>query len=206
MRASVFFRFTKWLCAKALYGYFSKIEIIGEKNIPKSGPFILACNHQNAFLDAIIVGALLPRNLYFLTRSDVFNSLSTYWLKKLQMIPIYRIRDGFSSIEKNQEIFEKCKEVFKFGKSVMIFPEGNHGECYHLRSLTKGTARIAFYANSKLDSDLKIIPCGLNFFSHLQPRNKLLIAYGKPISVGTFQNQFQKKQTTSPKELNIQNV
>lgn len=190
MKPSRYFRFFKWLLTRALHVYFSKIEIIGEQNVPQKGPFILACNHQNAFLDAIVVGALIPRYLHFLTRSDVFNKRSEYWLRKFQMMPIYRIRDGFGELGKNKEVFDQCTEIFKHGESILIFSEGMHHGNYYLKKPTKGTARIALDSINKLDDDLKIIPCGLNYFSHRQPRNKVIMVYGEPISVGEFKETY----------------
>ncbi len=202
MKASRFYRTLKWVATKALHVYFNKIEIVGEENLPDPGiPYLLACNHQNAFLDAIIVGALLPKPLHFLTRSDVFTVKSSYWLKKMNMMPIYRIRDGFSELGKNEEIFDRCAELFNKGESIMIFSEGNHGEHYYLRPLTKGTSRIALDAQKKLDKDLMIVPCGLNFFSHRKPRTKLIIAYGEPISVRDFLDTYKEDKQAGLKNL-----
>lgn len=201
MKASRFFRFFKWILSKALQVYFNEIEITGEENIPKRDPFILACNHQNAFLDAIIVGALLPRYLHFLTRSDVFNKWSSYWLHKFQMMPIYRIRDGYGELERNKEIFQKCARLFEQGGAIMIFPEANHGEHYYLRPLTKGTARIALGSQDSIEQELQIVPCGLNFFSHRQPRTKLIIAYGQPIRVSEYLEDYRENKQDAFKKL-----
>ena len=39
--------------------YFGKVEVRGIERIPKEHPVIYSVNHQNAFMDALIVGSLL---------------------------------------------------------------------------------------------------------------------------------------------------
>ena len=62
----------KYLGRLTLPIYFGRFEVNGRENIPKEDPFILAPNHQNAFLDAIMMGCYNDKPVHFLTRSDVF--------------------------------------------------------------------------------------------------------------------------------------
>jgi len=195
------YRAVKWIVARALRVYFSHIEIVGEEHIPKNKPFLIVPNHQNAFLDALILGALGPRPLHFLTRQDVFNKKTTPWLTKLNMLPVYRIRDGFGNLEKNQAIFKACHGVFEEGGAVMIFPEGNHGEHHYLRPLTKGAARLVLEAQAKQDQEILIVPCGVNFFAHRTPRTRLTLVYGTPFSAKEFLDSFKTNEQAGLKAL-----
>jgi len=175
------------LLAKVCIRFFYRgIEIGGKENVPTQGPFIYAVNHQNAFLDAIIIGALSPVPTYFMTRSDVFKPPFDWFLDALKMMPIYRIRDGYKSLSKNDMIFETCKNLLEKKQAILIFPEGNHGLDYYLRPLTKGIARIALQSQSVLNEDIKIIPVGLNYFNHFSSGHKLILRYGQAISVSDF--------------------
>ena len=50
------YNFLKILAKLSIPFYFSSVEINGKENIPKEcRPIILAPNHQNAFLDAIVI-------------------------------------------------------------------------------------------------------------------------------------------------------
>ncbi len=173
----------KVIIRTALKCYFNKIEVIGTENVPKKGPFIVSPNHQNAFVDALLVATFIPRQLHFLTRSDVFNRWSRPLMSLIHMMPIYRIRDGYSTLAKNTEVFSTCEELFQKDRSVLIFSEGGHGEHHYLRPLTKGSSRLALQAQVNLDKPLKIIPIGLNYFSHRYPRTKVIVVFGKPIVV-----------------------
>jgi len=195
------YKVVKWIVSRALRVYFSHIEIVGEEHIPKDKPFLLVPNHQNAFLDALILGALGPRPLHFLTRQDVFTKKTTPWLSKLNMLPVYRIKDGFSNLEKNQAIFKACHRVFADGGAVMIFPEGNHGEHHYLRPLTKGAARLVLEAQTQQDQEIVVVPCGINFFAHRTPRTRLTLVYGEPFSVKDFLETYKENEQSGLKAL-----
>ena len=180
--------------------YFSKIEINGEENVPADdAPFIYAVNHQAAFLDAVLLGTLSPFPVHYLTRSDVFKPATQWILSAFNMIPIYRIRDGFASLSKNEAIFETIKELLLQDKRILIFPEGNHHHTHFLRPITKGVSRIAFNSQLVNKKDIWIVPVGLNYFSHTRSGRKLILNYGKPIRVKDF---MPESADPGPKDLN----
>lgn len=171
--------------------YFKKIRIEGLENVPKDKPLLVTPNHQNAFMDALLVGAFIPRDLNYLTRSDVFNKWSSPLLRSIHMMPIYRIRDGYSKLSMNDAIFETCKDIFEGKSSVLIFPEGNHGEWHYLRPLTKGGARLALQSENESQLDLHILPVGLNYFNHQAPRSTVVLKFGLPIAVRDYLKTYQ---------------
>ncbi|MEM9324087.1 MAG: 1-acyl-sn-glycerol-3-phosphate acyltransferase [Bacteroidota bacterium] len=165
-----------------VHSFFSKVEIVGAERIPRGRPLIFTPNHQNAFLDAFVVGSISPVGIHYLTRSDVFNNPFRWFMDALQMMPIYRIRDGFGQLSQNAGVFEACRKLFSQDKSVLMFPEGNHGEHHFLRSLSKGTARLAFESQEILsDKEIWIQPVGLNYFDLRRPGRKMSIVFGEPI-------------------------
>lgn len=201
MKGSRFYRMVKWLASRSLRVYFNEIAWEGLENIPRDKPYIIAPNHQNALLDPILIAAFHPKPVHFLTRSDIFNKRTTPWLSRVNMLPVYRMKDGFDKLGNNGEVFEACTEILKSNQPVLIFPEGNHGEHYFLRPLTKGTARLAFHAQANLDEELLILPVGLNFFSHRLPRTKVIIVFGKPITVGDYLKEYERDQQAGLKNL-----
>ena len=179
--------FWKQVAKLNVYLYFSKIEINGEENVPEDdAPFIYAVNHQAAFLDAVLLGTLSPFPVHYLTRSDVFKPATKWILSSFNMIPIYRIRDGFSSLSKNEAIFETIKDLLLQDKRILIFPEGNHHHTHFLRPVSKGVSRIAFNSQLVNKKDITVVPVGLNYFSHTRSGRKLILNYGKPIRVKDF--------------------
>lgn len=173
---------TSWIGLKLFFG---GVKIIGKKNIPKDGAILFTPNHQGAFMDAIVTGVYNRKPVSFLTRADVFNKWSRPILNSLNMMPIYRIRDGIGSLSQNDAVFETCYEMLSEEKAILIFPEGNHNIEYPLRPLSKGTARLALDARDKIDPKTKIfiVPVGINYFSHKRPFAKLILNYGDPIEL-----------------------
>jgi len=182
--------------------FFSEIEIVGTENIPRGKPLIFAPNHQNAFLDAFMVGSISPVGIHYLTRADVFNNPFRWFMDALQMMPIYRIRDGFGQLSQNAGVFEACRQLFSQTKSVLIFPEGNHGENYYLRPLTKGISRLACESQEILeDKELWIQPVGLNYFDLRKPRRKATVVFGEPIRVGDYMQTYNEQKPKALKQL-----
>lgn len=176
----------------ALKFYFKKIEVVGLENVPKDCPLVITSNHQNAFIDAFLVGAFIPVPIHFLTRSDVFKWWSKPIMKLVNMMPIYRIRDGYASLTQNEAIFKTCEELFRRKKSILIFAEGNHGEDHYLRPLSKGAGRLALNSHQVIDKALKVLPVGLNYFNHTMPNSKLIITFGVPIQVSDFAKRYDE--------------
>ena len=80
------------------------------------------------------------------------------------MLPVYRIRDGWSNLTNNNSIFDRVTELFKQKKTVVIFPEGSHNLARRVRSLSKGFTRVVFDTFDKYpETELVLVPIGLNF-------------------------------------------
>ncbi len=92
--------------------YCKKILISRQQNHKKGIPAILACNHPNSLLDALIIGSCYPRKLYFFARSDVFSKpWAAKILRALNMIPVYRLSEGKDNLEHNSDTFKRCIDV-----------------------------------------------------------------------------------------------
>jgi 1-acyl-sn-glycerol-3-phosphate acyltransferase len=176
--------------------YYGRLRVRGKENIPYEYPVIFAPNHQNALMDALAVLHTIPRQMVFLARSDIFNRpLFSSILTFLKIMPVYRMRDGFSSLAGNKEIFEKTVAVLQAKRPLVILPEGNHKGLRKLRQLKKGLARIAFQSEEATGFNLgiKIIPVGLDYSRYEKSGSELLIKYGKPIAVADYFDLYKEK-------------
>lgn len=199
----IFYFWIRYTARFSLYCYFSKVEIVGADRIPRGKPLLFAPNHQNAFLDAFVVGGVSPVGIHYLTRADVFSKKFMWFMEAMHMMPIYRMRDGYGKLSQNAGVFEACQKLFSKGKSVLIFPEGGHGEPYYLRTLTKGTSRLAFESQEALgdDKELWIQPVGLNYFDHKKPRRKAIFVFGEPIRVNDYMESYQTQKAKALRNL-----
>ena len=99
----------------------NRLKIVGEKNVPRKGPVIIAPNHQS-FLDGGIVAAglsskILKNSYFFATEEHVKHPLVKSLAKRNNVIVMEK------SNLKNSIL--KLSEVLKKGKNVIIFPEGS---------------------------------------------------------------------------------
>ena len=175
--------------------FYRKVVLLNKQNIPKGGNVIFTPNHENALMDALALLFNIQRQLVFVARADIFAKKSIaavlYFLK---ILPIYRIRDGVDSLDKNKEIFAKTVEVLEAGNGLVILPEGNHGGKRRLRPLKKGFARIAFQTeeSNNFDMDIKIVPVGLDYSNYESFRSVLLMNFGEPISVSDYYDLYKE--------------
>lgn len=192
----------KYLCKTAVQCYFSKIEFNGEEHIPKGDvPVIFAANHRSAFLDAILLAVFSREPIHFLARADVFSGALGRFLEAINMMPIYRIRDGYKNLSRNDMVFEKCSKILKAKKRLLIFPEGSQEDLIYLRPLTKGIARIALNTQNEMDTPILIIPLGINYFNAFHSGHKLCFNYGRPIQVESFMQEFQDHNNKAYKSI-----
>lgn len=169
----------------SLKGYFKKIIIVGAENIPKKTPILLVANHQNALIDPLLLATHTSLKPYFLTRASVFKkSFVAKMLNFIQMLPVYRVRDGFSTIQQNQGTFDQTYEVLRKNGSVIIFAEGSHSLIRNLRPLSKGFTRIAFGLKEKYPEVTPVIlPVALDYSAHKRSGSIARVTIGKVIPV-----------------------
>ena len=165
----------------ALYFYCRKI-IINKKEIPESdGPLLLAANHPNSFLDAVIVATVFKHPIYSLARGDAFaNNFYKKLLFSLKMLPVYRISEGAENLEHNYTTFSSCFDIFKKNGIVLMFSEGRCINEWHLRPLKKGTARLAMSAWQQ-GIPLKVLPVGINYSSFRVFGKNVVLNFGEII-------------------------
>ena len=174
--------------------FYKKYEVKGLENIPKNAGILFAINHQNAFMDPIVLSCQLNQNAYYLARADIFkNKLASKILKSIYILPIFRQRDGVNTIVKNEATFNQCHEILDNNGYVLIFPEGNHNNQKKLRPIKKGIARIGLGAAEKnsFKKPYYIVPIGLDYSNHTKMGADLLINIDKPINLQDYYTNFK---------------
>ena len=130
---------------------YNKILRVGKENVPTDGAIILAPNHTNTLMDALVVLSSDKSRKVFVARADIFRipilqKIFTF----LKIMPIMRMRDGFRAVKQNQEIIDKAVDVLKDKVPFCIFPEGTHQAKYSMLPISKGIFKIAFQAHEEL--------------------------------------------------------
>jgi len=157
--------FVKIIARVALRFYCRELHLNNRNVLNQQGPLMLAANHPNSFLDAILLCTIFDKPVYSLARGDAFKGkLVTKLLSSFKMLPVYRVSEGVENLEENYKTFDECKAIFKRGGIVLIFSEGGCINEWHLRALKKGTARLAL-SSWEDGIPLKVLPVGINYSS-----------------------------------------
>lgn len=169
---------------------FSRIEIRGMDRVPWDHPCIVSPNHQNAFLDALLVGLFAPVKLTYLSRASVFGTAFDWFLDALHMVPIYRRRDGFDKLSENKRILAEQREQVRQGQSIVMFSETEHAHTYYLRPLSRGSSRFALKTQAVCDREVYLVPVGINYYHLRRPGFKVSLIVGDPIPVQEYMEQY----------------
>lgn len=199
------YEFLRFFVEIALKFYFRTIYYLNEENIPDNQPVIVASNHSNSALDAIIIDAFLRKNkLYWLARGDVFaNKWVGKFMTSVRTAPIYRSSEvGFVDIKRNNESFEICFQLLNKNRMVGIFPEGVTVPELKLQTpFKKGFARLAFQAQEAIGRPVMILPIGVSYHSLTQTRTDVFVKFGLPFSSDLFYQNYKKNQAFGLKSI-----
>ena len=173
-------------CLKASY---RKIEVHGEENLPTDGSLLLAPNHCNTLMDALVMLNAYSGTTVFGARADIFNNkfigkVMTY----IRILPMVRQRDGLRNVLKNKDTQETIVETLENGVRFCMFPEGKHRTKHSLQVLGKGVFRAALAANAKFGEEkpIYIVPVGIEYGDYFRYRSTHLVNYGEAINVTEF--------------------
>jgi 1-acyl-sn-glycerol-3-phosphate acyltransferase len=170
---------------------------VGAEKIPSQTPLIFAPNHQNALMDAFAVMFGAHRHMVFMARADIFkNPVIAKIMNVIHILPIYRIRDGYGELGRNQEVFDSTVEVLKSNMPICILPEGNHEGQKRLRPLKKGIFRIAFQSeeSNAFGLNLHIVPVGVDYSNYFNAGTDLTVVFGTPIKVADYAAEYRENE------------
>ncbi|WP_440999982.1 1-acyl-sn-glycerol-3-phosphate acyltransferase [Fodinibius sp. SL11] len=199
-----FFRYG--IIRPALNLFYSDITVTGRHYVPEDKPVMFIGNHQNAFLDALHVVNNTRHFVHFLTRAEAFgNPLLDRFFHSLNMLPVYRARDGFGAIKRNEQIFEECYQRLNQNDALLVFAEANHEMIRRIRPLSKGFTRIVFGAEERYNwnLDLQIVPVGISYGDHRKSRTPVRIAFGEAVAAKEYRQSYKKDKREAAHQLKM---
>ncbi|MCQ2308392.1 MAG: 1-acyl-sn-glycerol-3-phosphate acyltransferase [Bacteroidales bacterium] len=204
-----FYKTLKFFVCRHIRRSFKRYHVIGRENIPDDGACIFGINHSNALTDALAMILSSRGYQLFMARADIFqNKLAGALLRRLKMLPIYRMRDGLDAVrDKNAAVIDEAIDSIYDGVPLHIFPEATHRAMHSLRPLSKGIFHIAFQANEKYGDKkpVYIVPVGIEYGDYFRFRSTALVSFGKPINITEYLKNNTEK-TEPEKLLDLKNI
>ena len=168
---------------------YRKLEVRGKENLPTDGAILLAPNHTNTLMDALVMLQAQRKQTVFGARADMFKKpIIAKAMYFFRILPMVRQRDGLRNVLKNHESFEAIVEILEHDVRFCMYPEGRHRAAHSLLPLGKGILRAAVAANNKFGDKkpIYIVTVGIEYGEYFRYRSTCLITYGKAINVTEF--------------------
>jgi 1-acyl-sn-glycerol-3-phosphate acyltransferase len=186
------YKIIRWITGIALHWFYRDIRIVGKERIPVHGPLLVAVNHQNALVDSLIVGWVIPRRIAMTAKATLIdNPAIAFLFKLLNVVPLRRASDEAKKSAtvgldrtRNADAFREILDLLASGGAVLIFPEGKSHNETGLEPLKSGMARLALRARDERGvRGVQVLPLGLVFEDKGAPGTVVGARVGAPISI-----------------------
>ncbi|UCE50217.1 MAG: 1-acyl-sn-glycerol-3-phosphate acyltransferase [Phycisphaerales bacterium] len=167
--------FARWLC-RLFCMLFFRMRSYGRENIPNNGPFLMISNHQS-YLDPILCGCPVKRQLDFLARESLFK----HWFlsRLISSVCAIPVKLGEADISAMRKVID----VLKAGRGVCMYPEGTRTTDGRITPLKPGFGLLCRRGKAA------VVPVVIDGAFECWPRHKKLfspgriaVCYGKAIS------------------------
>jgi 1-acyl-sn-glycerol-3-phosphate acyltransferase len=133
--------------------------VIGRKNVPRSGPFILAPVHRSN-IDTPLACTVTTRRMRYMGKDSLWKKKPVGWvLSALGGFPVSR---GTA----DREALRRCIEVLEAGEPLVLFPEGERKSGEVVQPLFDGVTYIAMKAG------VRVVPVGIGGSERAMPKGK----------------------------------
>lgn len=182
----------RWITGIAIHWFYRDIRVVGKERIPTRGPLLIAVNHQNALVDSLIVGWVVPRRIAMTAKATLAdNPLIAFLFRILHVVPLRRVSDearksNGSTVDRsrNREAFSEIIDLLGRSGAILIFPEGKSHNEFGLEPLKTGLARLALQARDEgAIKGIHILPLGLIFEDKGTPGTVVGARFGETIEM-----------------------
>jgi 1-acyl-sn-glycerol-3-phosphate acyltransferase len=159
-------------------------RVIGRKNVPKTGPVIIASNHLS-FIDSIAIPLVAPRRVQFLAKSSYFEGTGfSGWLQRVFFTAVGAVPVVRGAGSAAQEALEQSRQIIEADGAFAIYPEGTRSLDGRLYKGRTGAAWLA------LTTGAKVVPVGLKGTDEFLPVGakiprfkRVTITFGEPLDL-----------------------
>jgi glycerol-3-phosphate O-acyltransferase/dihydroxyacetone phosphate acyltransferase len=179
------YRLVRALARLLLAIFYRSIDIVGRERIPARGPLIVAANHHNSLVDAMLLMAVIPRRLRILANAPLFrHPLIGPFLWLVGALPVHRLKEAGNDPARNAALFAATTHTLRASGAILIFPEGRTQPEPVLLELRTGAARMLLDAAGGAGATLPVtlLPVGLVYHDPGTFRSgRALALVGEPV-------------------------
>jgi glycerol-3-phosphate O-acyltransferase / dihydroxyacetone phosphate acyltransferase len=144
--------------------FYRRVDVAGAERIPARGPLIVAANHHNSIVDAMLIIGTFPRRITPLANAPLFrHPIMGPFLKLVGAVPVNRRAEAGDDARKNEAMFAAVIAALRAGGAILIFPEGRTTPRPTLLPLRTGAARILLATEAAGGARVTLLPVGLVF-------------------------------------------
>jgi 1-acyl-sn-glycerol-3-phosphate acyltransferase len=163
----------------------ARLKVVGEANIPPTGPVLIAANHRS-MLDVPLVVIACPRPVTFMAKRELFGDPIRRWMfHTLGGFPVRREIADVRAMDIGLAVLEK-------GDVLGLYPEGTRSKEAEMLPFLKGAAWLALKVGAP------IVPCGISGTQRRGKYPQLLkrvqVAFGVPIQVQRVTDARQRRE------------
>lgn len=148
---------------------------VGVEHVPREGPLLVAANHLSV-LDPPLVGAVLPRELDFMAKAELFRVPGLAGLiRRLNAHPVDRSGSDAAALR-------LALRLLAAGRALLIFPEGTRGVEGRLGPARAGAGMLAAM------SEVPVVPTCIRGTGRALPRGAIVprpvrvtVTFGAPL-------------------------
>lgn len=196
----MFLRFARWLGGIALHWFYRDIIVDGRERIPRDGPILVAMNHQNALVDALLAMSVVPRDVRITAKATIgANPLGALLVRSLGIVPLRRSADEGATVDRsrNEHAFAAIESALRDREAVLMFPEGRSHNEPGIAPLKTGLARAALRARASGVHGIRIVPIGTAFEDKSRPGTDAALVVGELIDVDAWSGDEPHPLTTA---------
>jgi 1-acyl-sn-glycerol-3-phosphate acyltransferase len=156
-----------WVILRAYFRGVLRVRVEGLQHLPRRGGAVLCSNHFS-WVDPLLLGAALPRHLFYMTKAEAFASpAASAVLRSVGAFPVHRHRADRRAIR-------QALGLLGAGRVVAVFPEGTRSRDGQLGPAQPGAALVALWSGKCV---VPVAICG-----RYSP-GRLTVRIGKPFEL-----------------------
>ena len=126
-RGGLGYRFVRGLTRLLLDLFYARIEVVGAEHVPATGPLIVAANHHNSIVDAMLLLVAIPRPVRTLANAPLFrHPLIGPFLHLIGALPVHRRQEAGNDPARNAALFAATTAALSRGRRDRHLPGRPH--------------------------------------------------------------------------------